>query len=195
MTWSSFPDVREGRRSGALGGHDPDALAHRVFLPVMNGPRVQLHRREGKRRSPDPGDLRAIYGGHPDRAVRRRATIISAPAGVPPRGARGVPHGRAPATSAGELARSERPGDRLAAGHPGSARLTGEAQAGLACWHQRVLSEHSRSSARNPVAARDWSRARRSPASGRVSGRGGRNGSAAESYAQNLWVGALAVAR
>jgi len=33
----------------------------------MNGPRVQVHCREGKRRSPDPGDLRAIYGGHPDR--------------------------------------------------------------------------------------------------------------------------------
>jgi len=33
----------------------------------MNGPRVQLHRREGKRRSPDPGDLRAIYGGLPGR--------------------------------------------------------------------------------------------------------------------------------
>jgi len=69
----------------------------------MNGPRVQVHRREGNRRSPDPGDLRAIYGGHPDRvpvtagpggpvvrrdlaatpdrAARRRVTIISAPAG------------------------------------------------------------------------------------------------------------------
>jgi hypothetical protein len=31
----------------------------------MNGPPVQVHRREGERRSPDPGDLRAIYGGHP----------------------------------------------------------------------------------------------------------------------------------
>jgi len=71
----------------------------------MNGPRVQVHRREGKPRSPDPGDLRAIYDGHPDRVsvtagpggpiVRRdlaatpdrvatgRVRIISAPAGCP----------------------------------------------------------------------------------------------------------------
>src|SRR6266568_1288613 len=105
MTWSSFPDLREGRRSGALGGTIPTRSLIGYFLPVMNGPRVQVHRREGKRRSPDPGDLRAIYGGHsgrvpvtagpggpvvrrdlaatPDRAARRRVTIISAPAGVP----------------------------------------------------------------------------------------------------------------
>jgi len=38
-----------------------------------------------------------------------------------PGGARGVPCGREPATTAGELARSEQPDDRLAAGHPGSA--------------------------------------------------------------------------
>ncbi|HZI74617.1 MAG TPA: hypothetical protein VFD73_11490, partial [Gemmatimonadales bacterium] len=98
------------------------------FLPVMNGPRVQVHCREGKRRSPDPGDLRAIYGGDPDRvpvtagpggpivprdltatpdrAARRRVTIISAPTGIPSGGTRGVPRGRAPATSAGELALS-----------------------------------------------------------------------------------------
>src|SRR6266699_5891705 len=122
MTWSSFLDVRGGRRSGALRGTIPTRSLIRYFLPVMNGPRVQVHRREGKRRSPDPGDLRAIYGGHPDRvpvtagpggpivrrdlaatpdrAARRRVTIISAPAGVPPGGARGVPRGRQPATSA-----------------------------------------------------------------------------------------------
>ena len=80
-------------------------------------------------------------------------TIISPPTGVPSGDTRGVPRGRAPATSAGELARSERPGDRLA-----------EARAGLACWHQRALS-------------------------------GGRNGPSAENYAQNLWIGALAVVR
>ena len=42
-----------------------------------------------------------------------------------------------------------------------------------------LTKRHSRSSARNPVAARGWSRARRYRASDRVSGRGRRNGSAA----------------
>ena len=183
----------------------------------MNGPRVQVHRREGKRRSPDPGDLRAIYGGHPDRvpvtarargpvvrrdlaatpdrAARRRVTIISAPAGVLPGGARGVPRGRAPATSAGGLTRSEQPDDWLAAGHPGSASADWRGPGRARLLASEAFSGHSRSSARNPVAAKVWSRARRSPASGRVSGRRGRNGSAAESHAQNLWIGALAVAR
>src|SRR6185437_1507147 len=67
MTWSSFPDVREGRRSGGLGGTIPTRSLIWYFLPVKTRPRVQVHRREGKRRSPALGDLRAIYGGHPDR--------------------------------------------------------------------------------------------------------------------------------
>jgi hypothetical protein len=155
----------------------------------MNGPRAQVHRREGKRRSPDPGDLRAIYGGHPDRvpvtagpggpvvrrdlaatpdrAARRRVTIISAPAGVPP-GALGEfrAAGHLQPQLASSLARSGQVTGWLLATQA-RPRLTGEARAGLACWHQRALSGHSRSSARNPVAAKGWSRARRSPASGR----------------------------
>jgi hypothetical protein len=104
----------------------------------MNGPCVQVHRREGKRRSPDPGDLRAIYGRHPgrvpatagpggpivrrdlaaapDRAARRRVTIISAPAGVPPEA---LEEFRAAGCLHPQLARSG---------------------AGLACWHQRAFS-------------------------------------------------------
>lgn len=127
----------------------------------MNGPRVQVHRREGKRRSPDLGDLRAIYGVHSDRVPvtarpgdpgrpsrpgrhagprgQQAVTIISAAAGVAPGGSRGVLRGRVPATSTGELARSKRPGDRLAAGHLGPPRLPGETRAGFACWHHRAL--------------------------------------------------------
>jgi hypothetical protein len=61
--------------------------------------------------------VRRDLAATPERAARRRVTVISAPAGVPRealeefRAAGNLQH------QLGELARSERPGDRLAAGH------------------------------------------------------------------------------
>src|SRR5262249_26947207 len=79
----------------ARAGHDRHTLAHTAtsaetpaktddmafLLPVMNGPgrsgRVQVHRREGERSSPDSGDLPAICDELSRPGARRRCAIVA----------------------------------------------------------------------------------------------------------------------